>query len=346
MGVAGNLNDNADVTAPAKSYWPNAYGLYNMSGNVAEMVTEDGRTKGGSWGSRAPFLEIDGKDEYAGFKEGSSKIGFRYFIEVIDFKTVKPKKEIELTAKLIESMLTEIPANNSFLISKYEVSNQLYNLFLKSNSNQKHSSDNSLWEREMDYPSIARNDYTSHSDYNNHPVVNITKEGAKAFCIWLTKEYSKFPKRKYKNYTFRLPKEKEWDLAARGGLQGSPYPWGGPYIRNAQGCMLCNYRPAKDRWILDTENTYLIPGISESELRDAGAQDGLLTTGPVNSYHPNGYGLYNMSGNVAEMIADSNITKGGSWVSLPYHLQITSSEINKGPSPYIGFRFLAITENN
>ena len=56
--------------------------------------------------------------------------------------------------------------------------------------------------------------------------------------------------------------------------------------------------------------------------------------------------LYCMGGNVAEMIADSNITKGGSWGSLPYYLQITSSETYEGASPYIGFRFVAITEND
>jgi gliding motility-associated lipoprotein GldJ len=40
MGVAGNLNDNADVTAPVDAYWPNDYGLYNMAGNVAEWVLD------------------------------------------------------------------------------------------------------------------------------------------------------------------------------------------------------------------------------------------------------------------------------------------------------------------
>ena len=40
MGVSGSLNDNADVTAPVKSYWPNDYGLYNMAGNVSEWVMD------------------------------------------------------------------------------------------------------------------------------------------------------------------------------------------------------------------------------------------------------------------------------------------------------------------
>jgi len=40
MGVAGHLNDNADVTAPVFSYWPNDYGLYNMAGNVSEWVMD------------------------------------------------------------------------------------------------------------------------------------------------------------------------------------------------------------------------------------------------------------------------------------------------------------------
>ncbi len=40
MGVAGNLNDGADITAPVESYWPNDYGLYNMAGNVSEWVLD------------------------------------------------------------------------------------------------------------------------------------------------------------------------------------------------------------------------------------------------------------------------------------------------------------------
>ena len=45
MGVSGTLNDNADITAPVKSFWPNDYGLYNMAGNVSEWVMDIYRPK-------------------------------------------------------------------------------------------------------------------------------------------------------------------------------------------------------------------------------------------------------------------------------------------------------------
>ena len=44
MGVAGNLNDNADITGPVRSFWPNDYGLYNMAGNVNEWVMDTYRS--------------------------------------------------------------------------------------------------------------------------------------------------------------------------------------------------------------------------------------------------------------------------------------------------------------
>jgi sulfatase modifying factor 1 len=84
MGVAGFNNDNADITAPVKSYKPNAFGLYNMSGNVAEMLIEKGKTKGGSWQDTAEAMKINGKGRYAEFTSPCPAIGFRIFMEVIE----------------------------------------------------------------------------------------------------------------------------------------------------------------------------------------------------------------------------------------------------------------------
>jgi len=49
LGTASFMSDNADVTAPVYSYWKNWFGLFNAIGNVAEMISEKGICKGGSW---------------------------------------------------------------------------------------------------------------------------------------------------------------------------------------------------------------------------------------------------------------------------------------------------------
>ncbi len=83
MGVAAANSDNADVTAPVYSYWPNKFKLFCMSGNVGEMVDEKGILKGGSWIQTEEYLKIDAKYRYDG--NVKNFIGFRYFVEVIIF---------------------------------------------------------------------------------------------------------------------------------------------------------------------------------------------------------------------------------------------------------------------
>lgn len=85
MGVASNLNDGADVTAPAISYWPNAFGLYNMAGNVSEMVEELGLTHGGSWRDPGAYLQNHVRQFYEGENSASAQRGFRYVIEVVEY---------------------------------------------------------------------------------------------------------------------------------------------------------------------------------------------------------------------------------------------------------------------
>ena len=45
--------------------------------------------------------------------------------------------------------------------------------------------------------------------------------------------------------------EAEWEFAARGGLQGAMYPWGGPYTKNDRGCFMANFKPMRGDYSVD-----------------------------------------------------------------------------------------------
>lgn len=74
---SGKENPDASFTAPVKSYMPNAFGLYNMAGNVAEITSGLSFTKGGHWNAAADFLRIDAKEKFAADIVPSPTTGFR-----------------------------------------------------------------------------------------------------------------------------------------------------------------------------------------------------------------------------------------------------------------------------
>jgi len=122
--------------------------------------------------------------------------------------------------------------------------------------------------------------YFWHPKYDDYPVVGINWHQAKAFCWWRTVYLNSFYSDIEDNTVtyFRLPTEYEWEYAARGGRDQNRYPWGGPYIRNAKGCALANFKPGRGEY----------------------SSDGGVFPVRVSSYFPNDFGLYDMSGNVAE----------------------------------------------
>ncbi|MFA9215123.1 MAG: formylglycine-generating enzyme family protein [Candidatus Methylacidiphilales bacterium] len=143
----------------------------------------------------------------------------------------------------------------------------------------------------------------------NYPVVNISIQGAELYCKWLA---NKISNDKYK-YEIRLPTNNEWEHAARGGRIDSKYPWGNGVPINVKGCSLAQFKTFG------------------------------MFYGPVGvaTHFPNDYGLYDVSGNVAEMVSDTNIVKGGSWNSNSNEIQITSSA-HYSVSPTVGFRPILI----
>jgi Sulfatase-modifying factor enzyme 1 len=177
----------------------------------------------------------------------------------------------------------------------------------------------------------------AHPDDPDCPVVNISHKAAQLYCDWITKVYndSNDKKKAYRKVRFRLPTEPEWELAAHAGRPDPPYPWGGYYIRNAKGCFLANYDVSKEEPCKDCPNS-----------NNSRPDDGGFFSVKASSYFPNDFGLYNMSGNVAEMIDQPGVAKGGSWNEPPIQGQITSRNTYTKPVPFIGFRvFMEVLVN-
>ena len=192
--------------------------------------------------------------------------------------------------------------------------------------------------------------YFSHVAYDEYPVVGVNWKQATAFCIWRTQLLNNTLGAAGDPlvHHYKLPTEYEWEWAARGGVIGNKYPWGGPYTRNSQGCFLANFKPLRGNY----------------------ADDGAVRTARVATYEPNDFALYDMAGNVAEWtksaysestapnVHDLNpnyeynaradepavmkrkTVRGGSWKDIEYYLQVSTRtyEYQDTAASYIGFR--------
>jgi len=164
--------------------------------------------------------------------------------------------------------------------------------------------------------------YHIHSAYDDYPVVNVSHEGAQLYCKWLEGKLQSLNEGRYE-IQISLPSKAQWMYAAYGGNQFAPYPWGTHYIRNKDGLILANFRRLGDESIRRNEETGELevinlerPDLNKAQLRT------IHMMAPSTSYLPNPYGLYNMSGNVAEMLSQAKHAKGGSWSSTGYDIRI------------------------
>lgn len=183
---------------------------------------------------------------------------------------------------------------------------------------------------------------------SDHPVVNVSREDAQAFCEWLTQR-ERTAERISNFHIYRLPSDLEWSRMA--GLQEeegiSPgwrdahkqrvYPWGEGWPDSEKVGNFADMATART------------PGVSSSRTI-ATYDDGFAFTAPVGSFSPNEYGLYDLSGNVQEWVEDEysklgtkvlGVLRGGGWNTYQTENLITGSR-NAVPPEYrdsiYGFR--------
>ncbi len=219
----------------------------------------------------------------------------------------------------------ELPVHN-VCISAFQM-----DVYEVTNAQYKQCVDSGICTAPGNSSSDTRSSYYGNSTYDNYPVIYVNWSQANTYCNWIQLK--------------RLPTEAEWEYAARGGLSGKRFPWG-----DTISCANANYYP-------DTQYSYDTQG-------STGYCVGGGDTLEVGSYSANGYGLFDMAGNVWEWVNDwysdtyysssptndptgpssgsQRVLRGGAWNSGALHLRTSMRYIyfSQPSSQYemIGFR--------
>ncbi len=225
-------------------------------------------------------------------------------------------------------------------VTNFEYRTFLFDLIIQGKKDEflKAKPDQTQWTKAFDNGGKNWEEhYFSHKAYNNYPVVNVSREGAELYCKWLSQEVRKsVGDEKQEQYNdVRLPLRVEWVKAASNEGKQLPYPWKGPFVRHSTGAFEGAFQSNFVHGVVDT--------IFETT---TGGGDLLA---PSKSFWPSELGLYNMSGNAAEMVYEGINrtdpgTAGGSWMSFENEIKIYAPDPNKGvitAKPTIGFRVVS-----
>lgn len=227
-----------------------------------------------------------------------------------------------------------VKINDTLFADETEISNfswQEYEFWVKrkygANSIQHISTlpDTLVWrEKYTDNEPYVKH-YYRHPAYKDYPVIGISYEQIIEFCIWRTERVKEFMclSKKYGiiEFEYRLPTKKEWEFISNNG--DGCFSNGG---KDEKGRMTSNRR----RPIGDTLGWNGI------------VSDNADVTAPVYSYWKNRFGLYNMIGNVAEMVSEKGICKGGGWRNDLEECRVGKDILYQKPTAWLGFRCVCV----
>jgi formylglycine-generating enzyme required for sulfatase activity len=208
-----------------------------------------------------------------------------------ELKGVTTKKIIWKKDRAKMAAIPALNATKPFWMDATEVTVGQFKKFLESSDYKP--------DEPIDWDNVSK-----YSPTEKHPMIYVSWHDATAYAKWAEK---------------RLPTGKEWEWAARGGLQNKEYSWG------------------EDESLARDYANY----------SGTGGKDKWSTCSPVGSFKPNGYGLFNMAGNVQEWCQDwydsdkdERVLRGGSWTRPTDHLRV-ADRYGYAPSDrfsYGGFR--------
>ncbi len=219
---------------------------------------------------------------------------------------------------------------SDFYISNHEVTNMEYNTFLaelkKSGDTEweKWLPDTLVWRDRLSFGEPYMIPYFQHPAFNEYPVIGVSHEQARYYCQWLTEQYNQTKKRKYTKVQFRLPSENEWSYAAMGGWNLTRFSISGNKLKDEKGRWAANFKVIA-QWALERNDKEGLKLVAPPR-RPFDSSGRFPFTNLIKEYPPNEYGLYNMSGNVEEMVSEIGISKGGSWDDTGYYLQLAVYE--------------------
>ncbi|MEM8556436.1 MAG: SUMF1/EgtB/PvdO family nonheme iron enzyme [Bacteroidota bacterium] len=215
---------------------------------------------------------------------------------------------------------------SSFFIDKFEVTNIQYRQWLQGlapSAREAMTPDSLAWQEAGGRANFQS--YFLGQAYNDYPVVAVTWDQSNAYCQAQGK---------------RLPTEAEWEYVARSGVSGGIYPWPGQSPQAPNGGYYANYNPGRAGY----------------------AADGYAFTAPVGAFPSSPWGIFNMSGNIAEWTLDaynpsysaladfnprwtddsesSRMVRGGSWASDAFYIGVGVREAidMNDANIYTGFR--------